>query len=378
MTRPKVSIAALQSAPFTRARASASFFAQYPDFAVNLDAPIAEEFDVLALQQGWSTDKALAPYAQKWKSCFGPDIPVSWYKGIDNCCPHMFLDRYFGYEWERSDDVPFEVYFHIIADKEKWSNWTLSQKWKLCFGPNYIFWPVDLKDWLSHDHVLTIYHAVHERESDEKDGEKDGEMCLEDVDVFHHNGLEKPTNVFIVEACEVPDYWARFPDFIYLPEEPAVEEFERLALSMKWISCMLDLPKYYTAKCEEEWNNLVETIRKVNMQEGMESHVGLSGSPVRPVEMILRQTEKAAPKIPEVKEDSIEDSSTVEGENNSKHSSDWKKFVRTSCLASTCGKPSVKAGEVSLEQPTISQPIDLNKKVAHDNPYREIEELMEL
>ena len=370
MTRPKVSIAALQSAPFTRARASASFFAQHPDFMVNLDAPIAKEFDTLALQQGWSTDESFATYAEKWESCFGPDIPLSWYKGIDNRCPHMFLDRYFGYEWERSNDVPFEVYFQILADKEKWSPWTLSQKWKLCFGPNCLYWPVELKEWLSHDHVLTMYYAIANSENHEYDDE----MCLEDFDVSHHNVVEKPGNVFIVESREVPDYWARFPNFIYLPEEPAVEEFERLALSMQWSLCTLDFQKYCTAKYEEEWNNFVETIQKIHMQEGMESCMGRWDSPIRPIEMLLREVELIVPKVQKVEDKSVEESAIVKDEDNSMHSSDWKRFIRSSCLPSPCDKPSVKAGEVASENPTTSQSVNLNGKLALKNTHREVEE----
>ena len=325
MTRPAVSIASLHDAPSARARASASFFAQHPGYNVNLDGPIAQEFDNLAYHAGWLFEEGTDTCSRKWESCFGPDIPFACYRAIDNRCPYMFLDRYFGCDWECSDDVPFEVYFHILAAKEKWSTWTIAQKWRLCFGSNYHYFPLDLEMWLSHDHVRNMCLWVGNVQDDDEDNDgvkemcfedkemcfKDKEMCFEDKKIcFEDNGMcfgdnhegndpclkdictlfhdraEKPPNAFVVEAREVEAYWAKFPHFTLCPEEPAVEEFERLAVTMNWTSCTHD-DKFCTAKCEEEWNKFMESIREIYMQEGMESSIGISGSPVRPIGIVL-------------------------------------------------------------------------------------------
>ena len=279
MSRPRISIAELQDIPYTPARASSSFFAQHPDFKVQLDEPIAEQFNALVAHRRWKPKAMSGIYEKKWESCFGPDVPVGNYQAIDKHNPHMFLDRYLGYDWTRLPGNTFENYFYSLATREGWKRGCESEifekKWTLCFGRNYPIdtTPLDVSTNLLSHPFGGWCHDVHPL----------WEPCPEHEQHILQNPYHEDKQMPIVRAFDVRQFFDEYADFVFNPEEPVVEEFRRLAKSLQWVQGSKG------REYEEAWDDLTELIRLfVAREENVESFWAASGSPFGNAKKIAR------------------------------------------------------------------------------------------
>lgn len=288
------------------ANGSWNFFAKHPDFDVKLDAPIAEEFDALASKRGWKPNAVSGIYEKKWKACFGPDVPVGDYQLIDDRCPFVFLDQYWGPHWEPECGVGFDDYFYRLAAKKGWKkgakSGTFDRMWTLCFGCNMaVGTPPRIP-------VVKTCDCPPAEGCDQRSLDDDGDMgeFWRDVKRDRRNNPPQLEDMPASPARDALLFFNKYPKFSVQPNKPVLDEFQRLARSRQWVQGA------NSQKYERAWNDCLEILRE---------HTNVSL---------------------EYGEDEVEDDQS---------SADWEEYIDMNAIRAMSGKPPLGNGWYFMGEP---------------------------
>jgi len=251
---------------YLTAEDSSEFFAQHAGPQIQIHAPIAGEFDILAEHRHWKPNSRSGIYEEKWEACFGPNVPVGDYQAIDNRCPFVFLDHYWGTHWEPECGVGFDDYFYRLAAEVGWKKGAKSGKfeknWRKCFGPNF---PVGMPPAVPA--VSTCDCKAEEEQCrrflpDEDvygraDDANDDSMGAFWRDMKHHRKANPPIleTMPVAPARDALAFFNKYPRFDVQEGEWAVSEFERLAGKYRWQRGA------NSHKYERAWNECLDALR---------------------------------------------------------------------------------------------------------------------
>lgn len=268
MCRPNTTSTTIEELQHKIARDASQFFAKHPDFPVDLNGPIAKGFDDLAEHRHWRPNAVSGIYEKKWKACFGVGVPVGIQQAIDDQCPHIFLDQYWGSHWHRQCGVGFEDYFYRLAVEKGWKkgakSHTFEKHWNLCFGPNFAVGTPPLVP------VVKKCNCPEVQDCDVPmvDIYDDGNLgdYWRDVKRHRQNNPEKLDDMPAASAGAAASFFVKYPKFGVQWNEPASSEFKRLAMSRQWVQGA------NSQKYERAWNDCLETLRAHDMKNSEEEN----------------------------------------------------------------------------------------------------------